>query len=165
MDQVTGRSGWTGRRVRGRGSGWNGALRAPKVRWALRWLERKRLKAEILRGIQLMHLCLMLDAFNPILATAVLEAKDLPPFVMFSLLFPCVGKLKIAGIIKAVSRAMECYFQRRKVLTPQRRWRTVLAPRRRHSTKWSAAKTLQRVYLHFETLRSCVAGHGDSDPA
>ena len=47
-----------------------GAPRAPKVRWALRWLERKRLKAEILRGIQLMHLCLMLDAFNPILATA-----------------------------------------------------------------------------------------------
>jgi hypothetical protein len=26
------------------------APRAPKVRWALRWLERKRLKAEILRG-------------------------------------------------------------------------------------------------------------------
>jgi hypothetical protein len=65
-----------------------GAQRAPKVRWALRWLERKRLKAEILRGMQLMHLCLMLDAFNPILATAVLEAKDLPPLVMFSLLFP-----------------------------------------------------------------------------
>ena len=142
-----------------------GAPRAPKVRWALRWLERKRLMAEILRGMQLMHLYLMLDAFNPILSTAVLEAKDLPPCVVFSLLFPCVGKLKIAGIIKAVSRAMECYFQRRKVLTPQRRWRTVLAPRRRHSTKWSAAKTLQRVYLHFETLRSCVAGHGDSDPA
>jgi hypothetical protein len=27
-----------------------GAPRAPKVRWALRWLERKRLMAEILRG-------------------------------------------------------------------------------------------------------------------
>ena len=47
-----------------------GAPRAPKVRWALRWLERKSLMAEILRGIQLMHLYLMLDAFNPILATA-----------------------------------------------------------------------------------------------
>ncbi len=56
-----------------------GAPRAPKVRWALRWFERKRLMAEILRGMQLMHLYLMLDAFNPILATAVLEAKDLPP--------------------------------------------------------------------------------------
>jgi hypothetical protein len=89
-----------------------GAPRAPKVRWALRWLERKRLMAEILRGMQIMHLYLMLDAFNPILATAVLEAKDLPPFVMFSLLFPCVGKLKIAGIMQAVSRAMECYFER-----------------------------------------------------
>jgi hypothetical protein len=53
----------------------------------------------------------MLDAFNPILATAVLEAKDLPPFVMFSLLFPCVCKLKITGIMQAASRAMECYFQ------------------------------------------------------
>ena len=31
---------------------------------------------------------LMLDAFNPILVAAVLEAKDLPPFVMCSLLFP-----------------------------------------------------------------------------
>jgi hypothetical protein len=92
-----------------------GAPRAPKVRWALRWLERKRLKAEILRGIQLMHLCLMLDAFNPILATAVLEAKDLPPLVMFSLLFPCVGKLKIAGIMQAVSRALESYYQRRQL--------------------------------------------------
>ena len=92
-----------------------GAPRAPKVRWALRWLERKRLKAEILRGIQLMHLCLMLDAFNPILATAVLEAKDLPPLVMFSLLFPCVGKLKIAGIMQAVSRALESYYQHRKL--------------------------------------------------
>jgi hypothetical protein len=90
-----------------------GAPRAPKVRWAMRWLERKRLKAEILRGIQLMHLCLMLDVFNPILATAVLEAKDLQPFVMFSLLFPCVGKLKIAGIMQAASRAMQCYFERR----------------------------------------------------
>ena len=60
-----------------------GAPRAPKVRWALRWLERKSLMAEILRGVQLMHLYLMLDAFNPILAMAVLEAKDLPPFVMF----------------------------------------------------------------------------------
>jgi hypothetical protein len=92
-----------------------GAPRAPTVRWALRWLERKRLKAEILRGIQLMHLCLMLDAFNPILATAVLEAKDLPPLVMFSLLFPCVGKLKIAGIMQAVSRALESYYQRRQL--------------------------------------------------
>jgi hypothetical protein len=81
-----------------------GAPRAPKVRWALRWLERKRLMAEILRGMQLMHLYLMLDAFNPILATAVLEAKDLPPFVMFSLLFPCVGKLKIAGIMQGSTR-------------------------------------------------------------
>ena len=60
-----------------------GAPRTPKVRWALRWLEHKRLMAEILRGMQLMHLYLMLDAFNPILSTAVLEAKDLPPFVMF----------------------------------------------------------------------------------
>jgi len=57
----------------------------------------------------------MLDAFNPILATTVLEAKDLPPFVVFSLLFPCVGKVKIAGIMQAVSRAMECYLQRRKL--------------------------------------------------
>jgi len=62
-----------------------------------------------------MHMYLMLDAFNPVLATAVLEAKDLPPFVMFSLLFPCVGKLKIAGIMQAVSRALECYFQCRKL--------------------------------------------------
>jgi hypothetical protein len=62
-----------------------------------------------------MHLCLMLDAFNPILATAVLEAKDLPPLVMFSLLFPCVGKLKIAGIMQAVSRALESYYQRRQL--------------------------------------------------
>ena len=92
-----------------------GAPRAPKVRWALRWLERKRLMAEILRGMQLMHMYLMLDAFNPILATAVLEAKDLPPFVMCSLLFPCVGKLQIAGIVQAVSRALQCYFQRRKL--------------------------------------------------
>ena len=92
-----------------------GAPRAPKVRWALRWLERKSLMAEILRGIQLMHLYLMLDAFNPILVTAVLEAKDPPPSVMFSLLFPLVGKLKIASIMQAVSRAMECYFQRRKL--------------------------------------------------
>jgi hypothetical protein len=92
-----------------------GAPRAPKVRWTLRWLERKRLMAEILRGMQLMHLYLMLDAFNHILATAVLEAKDLSPFVMFSLLFPCVGKLKIACIMQAVSQAMECYFQRRKL--------------------------------------------------
>ena len=92
-----------------------GAPRAPKVRWALRCLERKRLMAEILRGVQLMHLCLMLDAFNPILATTVLEAKDLPPFVVFSLLFPCVGKLKLAGVMQAVSRAMECYLQRRKL--------------------------------------------------
>ena len=45
--------------------------------------------------MQLMHMYLMLDAFNPILATAVLEAKDLPPFVMCSLLFPCVGKLQM----------------------------------------------------------------------
>ncbi len=58
-----------------------------------------------------MHLYLMLDTFNPMLATAVLEAKDLPPFVMFSLLFPCVCKLKIAGIMQAVSRALECYFE------------------------------------------------------
>ena len=65
-----------------------GAPRAPTVRWKLRWLERKRLMAEILRGMQLMHMYLMLDAFNAILATAVLEAKDLPPFVMCSLLFP-----------------------------------------------------------------------------
>jgi hypothetical protein len=92
-----------------------GAPRAPTVRWALRWLERKRLKAEILRGMQFMYLYLKLDAFNPILATAVLEAKDLPPLVMFSLLFPCVCKLKIAGIMQAVSRALECYFQRRKL--------------------------------------------------
>ena len=83
-----------------------GAPRAPRVRWALRWLERKRLKAQILRGMQLMHMYLMLDAFNPILSTAVLEAKDLPPFVMCSLLFPCVGKLQIAGIVQAVSRMM-----------------------------------------------------------
>ena len=62
-----------------------------------------------------MHMYLMLDAFNPILATAVLEAKDLPPFVMCSLLFPCVGKLQIAGIVQAVSRALHCYFQRRKL--------------------------------------------------
>jgi hypothetical protein len=34
---------------------------------------------------------------------------------MFSLLFPCVGKLKIAGIMQAVSRALECFFQRRKL--------------------------------------------------
>jgi hypothetical protein len=54
-----------------------GAPCAPKVRWALRWLERKRLMAEILRGMQLMHMYLILDAFNPILVTAVLEAKDL----------------------------------------------------------------------------------------
>jgi hypothetical protein len=92
-----------------------GAPRAPTVRWALRCLERKRLMAEILRGMQLMHMYLMLDAFNPILATAVLEAKDLPPFVMCSLLFPCVGKLQIAGIVQAVSRALQCYFQRRKL--------------------------------------------------
>ena len=59
-----------------------GAPRAPKVRWALQWLERKRLMAEILRGMQLMHLYLMLDAFNPMLSTAVLEAKDLPPFAL-----------------------------------------------------------------------------------
>jgi hypothetical protein len=32
-----------------------GAPRAPKVRWAMRWLERKRLMAEILRGMQLMQ--------------------------------------------------------------------------------------------------------------
>jgi hypothetical protein len=32
-----------------------GAPRAPTVRWALRWLERKRLMAEIIRGMQLMH--------------------------------------------------------------------------------------------------------------
>jgi hypothetical protein len=31
-----------------------------------------------------MHLYLMLDTFNPMLSTAVLEAKDLPRFVMFS---------------------------------------------------------------------------------
>ena len=92
-----------------------GVPRAPKVRWALRWLERKRLMAEILRGMQLMHMYLMLDAFNPILATAVLEAKDLPPLVMFSLLFPCVGKLQITGIMQAVSRALQCYFQRSKL--------------------------------------------------
>ena len=71
--------------------------------------------AEILLGVQLMHLCLMLDVFNPILTTTVLEVKDLPPFVVFSLLFPCVGKLKIVGIMQAVSRAMECYLQRRKL--------------------------------------------------
>jgi len=65
-----------------------GAPRAPRVHWKLRWLERKRLMAEILRGMQLMHMYLMLDAFNPILVAAVLEAKDLPPFVMCSLLFP-----------------------------------------------------------------------------
>jgi hypothetical protein len=41
-----------------------GAPRAPTVRWALRWLERKRLMAEILRGMQLMHMYLMLDAFQ-----------------------------------------------------------------------------------------------------
>ena len=92
-----------------------GAPRAPTVRWKLRWLERKRLMAEILRGMQLMHMYLMLDAFNAILATAVLEAKDLPPFVMCSLLFPCVGKLQIARIVQAVSRALQCYFQRRKL--------------------------------------------------
>ena len=57
----------------------------------------------------------MLDAFNPILATAVLEAKDLRPLVMFSLLFPCVGKLQITGIMQAVSRALLCYFQRSKL--------------------------------------------------
>jgi hypothetical protein len=34
---------------------------------------------------------------------------------MFSLLFPYVGKLKIAGIMQAASRAMECYFQRSKL--------------------------------------------------
>jgi hypothetical protein len=90
-----------------------GAPRAPKVRWELRWLERKRLMAEILRGMQLKHLYLMLDTFNPMLVTAVLEAKDLQPFVMFSLLFPCVYKLKIAGIMQPVSRVMECYFERR----------------------------------------------------
>jgi hypothetical protein len=84
-----------------------GAPRVPKVRWALRLLERKRLMAEILRGMHLVHLYLMLDAFNPILATVVLEAKDLQPFVMFSLLFPCVGKLKIAAIMQTVSRALE----------------------------------------------------------
>jgi hypothetical protein len=39
-----------------------GAPRAPTVRWALRWLERKHLMAEILRGMQLMHMYLMLDA-------------------------------------------------------------------------------------------------------
>jgi len=65
------------------------------------------------RGMQLKHLYLMLDTFNPMLVTAVLEAKDLQPFVMFSLLFPCVGKLKIAGIMQAVSWALECYFERR----------------------------------------------------
>ena len=62
-----------------------------------------------------MHMYLMLDAFNPILAAAVLEAKDLPTFVMCSLLFPCVGKLQIARIVQAVSRAMQCHFQRRKL--------------------------------------------------
>ena len=41
-----------------------GVPRAPKVRWALRWLERNRLMAEILQGMQLMHLYLMLDSFN-----------------------------------------------------------------------------------------------------
>jgi len=92
-----------------------GSPRAPTVRWKLRWLEHKRLMAEILRGIQLMHMYLMLDAFNPILATAVLEAKDLPPFVMCSLLFPCIGKLQIASIVQAVSRAMQCYFQHHKL--------------------------------------------------
>ena len=35
-----------------------GAPRAPKVRGSLRWLERKRLMAEILRGMQLMYLYL-----------------------------------------------------------------------------------------------------------
>jgi hypothetical protein len=34
---------------------------------------------------------------------------------MFSLLFPCIGKSKITGIMQAVSRAMECYFQRHKL--------------------------------------------------
>ena len=83
-----------------------------------------------------MPLYLMLDAFNPILAKEVLEAQDLlatlPPLLMFSLLFlfscsrcsssshvlaalPCVSQPAIAGIMQAVSRMLECYFQRRKL--------------------------------------------------
>ena len=80
-----------------------GAPRAPTVRWKLRWLERKRLMAEILRGMQLMHMYLMLDAFNPILATAVLEAKDLPPFVMCSLLFPCEKRCLVSAQPRALA--------------------------------------------------------------
>ena len=104
-----------------------GAPRAPKVRWALRWLERKRLKAEILRGIQLMHLCLMLDAFNPILAKAVLEAEDLPPLLMFTQLFPSVSQPVLADTMRSLARLLERYFQRRKLRSCQFWW--LLTPR------------------------------------
>ena len=48
--------------------------------------------------MQLMHLYLMLDAFNPILAMAVLEAKDLPPFVMPRLKAVVVKKGRSASV-------------------------------------------------------------------
>jgi hypothetical protein len=40
---------------------------------------------------------LMLDAFNPMLAKAMLEAEDLPPLLVFSLLFPSASQPVLAG--------------------------------------------------------------------
>jgi hypothetical protein len=99
-----------------------------KVRWALpMMMHRQRLMAAILGRVQLMPLMLMLNAFNPILAKAVLEAEDLPPLLMFTQLFPSVGQPVLADTMRSLARLLERYFQRRKLRSCQFWW--LLTPR------------------------------------
>jgi hypothetical protein len=78
-------------------------------------LERKRMMAAIFAGVQLIPLMVMLDAWKPMLAKAVLKAEDLPLLLMFSLRFPSVSQPVIAGTVKSVTRLFERYSQRRRL--------------------------------------------------
>ena len=78
-------------------------------------LQLKRLMTAIIAGVQLMPLMVMLDACNPMLTKAVLEAEDLPPLVMFSRLFSSVSQPVLAGTVKAVTRLLERYSERRRL--------------------------------------------------
>jgi hypothetical protein len=49
------------------------------------------------------------------LAKAVLEAEDLQPLLMFSLLFPSVSQPVLAGTMKAATRLLELHFHRRRL--------------------------------------------------